>query len=265
MSCSYAMIIGAMKCGTTSLYEMLVEHPDVAGCITKEPHYFCTDKKRPYERLWEHHGDIRSYRMEGSTSYTKYPHVPGVPERIRAYGLAPKFIYVVRDPIDRIESQYNFMVHNQGKPVDSFEHPRLINCSMYYQQLREYLRVFPDRSQYLVVDFGMLTSEPKRVVDACTDFLELDPLSEIVLKSSNRTATSLSDVWIQRIGPVKNTVGRLMPDGARARIKQWLRQSTPSVKRRIAPSERIRLQEILRPDTEQFALSFNFDVSKWGF
>src|SRR5215210_1669165 len=33
-------IVGAAKCGTTSLYEYLNEHPDIYMCPVKEPHFF---------------------------------------------------------------------------------------------------------------------------------------------------------------------------------------------------------------------------------
>ena len=48
---SYAIIIGAMRSGTTSLYEMLAEHPQICPCRTKEPHFFCDEQSIPYEDL----------------------------------------------------------------------------------------------------------------------------------------------------------------------------------------------------------------------
>ena len=35
-----AMIIGAMKCGTSSLFDLLARHPCIAGSIDKEPEFF---------------------------------------------------------------------------------------------------------------------------------------------------------------------------------------------------------------------------------
>jgi len=167
---SYAIIIGAMRSGTTSLYEMLAEHPQICPCRTKEPHFFCDEQSIPYEDLWEYDETCHIYSLEASTNYAKYPMIRGVPDRIRAYGLRPKFIYLVRDPIDRIESQYSFMVNNKGKHVERFSEPRIIACSVYYLQLRQFLQVFSDRDQYLILDFESLISEPSTVLTACMTF-----------------------------------------------------------------------------------------------
>lgn len=37
---AHAIIIGAMKCGTTSLYNYLQDHPEICSAITKEPEFF---------------------------------------------------------------------------------------------------------------------------------------------------------------------------------------------------------------------------------
>jgi hypothetical protein len=43
------LIVGAPRCGTTSLYDALGRHPDVFCCPVKEPNHFCTDRSaRPW-------------------------------------------------------------------------------------------------------------------------------------------------------------------------------------------------------------------------
>jgi hypothetical protein len=244
---------------------MLIEHPRICPCRTKEPQFFCKEQTVAYEDLWEYDEDRHVYSLEASTNYTKHPMVSGVPDRIHAYGLKPKFIYLVRDPIDRIESQYNFMVNNRGVHAEEFKETRIVANSMYYMQLQQFLQVFPDRDQYLILDFDTLISEPTTVVAACMEFLGLEPPKEISEKASNRTATTVSDVLIQRTGTMKNKVGRLLSDEMRTRIKRWLRHLTPSVERHIDSAERKRLQSLLRHDIEKFGATFDVNVSKWGF
>ena len=53
-------IIGAMKCGTTSLFDFLTSHPDVCAPRNKEPHYFTRGYRMPaayYRRLFRECGD----------------------------------------------------------------------------------------------------------------------------------------------------------------------------------------------------------------
>ena len=41
---NFALIIGAMKCGTTSLYNYLAQHPEISACRKKEIGFFCYDR-----------------------------------------------------------------------------------------------------------------------------------------------------------------------------------------------------------------------------
>lgn len=101
-----------MKCGTSTLYALLAQHPQIAGALVKEPEFFCSPRKKSRYRIGRHEelwpgaapGQIR---LDGSTSYTKWPLDDGVPERMRAAGLQPRFLYIMRDPVRRIESHWD--------------------------------------------------------------------------------------------------------------------------------------------------------------
>ena len=94
-------IIGAAKCGTTSLWLYLDAHPEIAFSANKEPAFFV----RPHYR--DELGLVRGLfrpapvRGEASTVYTTHPVNSGVPERIRSLVPDAKLIYMVRDPVDR--------------------------------------------------------------------------------------------------------------------------------------------------------------------
>jgi len=108
----HAIIIGAMKSGTSSLYEYLVQHPQICACSVKEPEFFSDHQDHAvgaasYESLWDIAPNRHMWCLEGSTGYTKYPEEPSVPQNMHSYGLDPTFIYILRHPIDRIESDYN--------------------------------------------------------------------------------------------------------------------------------------------------------------
>jgi len=111
---AFVIIIGAMKCGTTTLYDNLIKHEEFCPAKDKEPHFFAKATNRftrpgRYEQLWNFQPKVHQYAIEASTGYTKYPLEAGVPQRVHAYGLKPKFIYIVRDPFMRIESEINFL------------------------------------------------------------------------------------------------------------------------------------------------------------
>lgn len=112
----YLIIIGAMKAGTTSLFHILNSHPDICGSFIKEPNFFCEPKMHRvtvdrYDDLWPDSATKPfRYLMEASACYTIPPHSASVPEAIKQSGIGVKFIYCVRDPIERIQSQLNWAI-----------------------------------------------------------------------------------------------------------------------------------------------------------
>ena len=84
---AHAMIIGAMKCGTGSLYSYLSGHPQICPAITKEPEFFSENQGHGveienYKDLFFYDDSIHKYTLDGSTGYTKYPSEPNVPKNI---------------------------------------------------------------------------------------------------------------------------------------------------------------------------------------
>lgn len=101
------IIIGAMKCGTTSLHFYLNQHPQIFMSQKKELNFF--------SRYWDFGVDWYSSKFpnkenmicgEASPSYSKFQVWPNVPQRIHAIIPHAKIIYLVRNPIERIRSQY---------------------------------------------------------------------------------------------------------------------------------------------------------------
>lgn len=268
----YVMIIGAMKSGTSSLYTYLSRHPEICPCKKKEPEFFSTHQRHGasvirYEELWNFAPSTHRYCLEASTGYTKYPFEQGVPQRIKRYGLSPKFIYIVRDPVERIESQFNFMRLSLGMSPAGFTDPRLIELSKYHQQLTEFMRVFPDRDRYLVLDFEELKMAPKRVVERCTTFLDIRSDYDFERTvPQNKTPRRKLEIWIKQIGAIKNMIGGLMSDRQRRAVKRSLGWFTPSVEYiEMNVSDRVAIRDLLRSDVAKFENEFQFDVSKWGF
>src|SRR4051812_14286994 len=106
------IIIGAQKCGTTSLHKYLHCHPEVEMSKPKELDFFAEKSTKStwfkgsewYKSCFPQ-SDAKIYG-ESSPSYTGYPIFKNVPARM--HGLIPdaKLIYLVRDPIQRVVSAY---------------------------------------------------------------------------------------------------------------------------------------------------------------
>jgi hypothetical protein len=175
-------IVGAMKCGTTSLHNYLDEHPSISMSSVKEPDIFLEpnwrDELSRYDALLDAAAPVRG---ESSTSYAKYPLFAGVPARIAAVAPRAKLVYVVRDPLSRCVSHW---VHNvaQGREqrtlaeaVRDFDDPEnsYVWSGRYATQLERFLEHFPI-DQLLVVDQGRLLKDRLSTVRQVFRFLGVD-------------------------------------------------------------------------------------------
>ncbi len=183
-------IIGAPKAGTTSLYYYLDQHPQIHMSPAKEPHFFVDPDSVPsymahhvtrlddYEKLFNSSAEARG---EASPSYAEYPRHKGAPERIKALVPSAKFIYVVRDPIERTISHYmhNVAVDGERRPLrealgdlSDLESP-YICASRYAFQLDQYLRYF-SQDRILVVDQADLLNNRHATLRELFLFLGVD-------------------------------------------------------------------------------------------
>jgi Sulfotransferase domain len=106
------LIIGAQRCGTTSLYRYLAQHPQVIGAApSKGVHYFDVNHGRSL-RWYRAHFPTRRRRDragagavtgEASPYYVFHPHGP---DRVRAAVPDARLILMLRDPVVRAFSQY---------------------------------------------------------------------------------------------------------------------------------------------------------------
>lgn len=176
------IIVGAQKCATTTLFSILTRHPDIVGSRVKEPHFFSTspDWRRElanYEALFDERPG--ALYCEASTSYTFYPHRNlEIWDDIYAYNPAMKFIYLVRNPIDRIISNYMHLVARgyTEEPIEDLvrSHPLLLDATRYASQITPYICRF-GRSRVLLIDFKDLMTRRRETLHDVTRFLGVDP------------------------------------------------------------------------------------------
>lgn len=105
-------VVGAPRCGTTSLCRYLSRNPQICFSRPKEPHYFARldhtptvdELQRDYlDRCFEHHNEKHRSVGEGSVSYL---YLPGVIERIKHFNPEARFIVLVRSPLSMLPSYH---------------------------------------------------------------------------------------------------------------------------------------------------------------
>ncbi|MCI5225191.1 MAG: sulfotransferase [Candidatus Electrothrix sp. AX2] len=203
------VIIGAQKAATTSLHFYLDQHPEIFMGSFKEPNLFLPDSEEKgayYELEPFFYGSssrlkrrrlsdeqilrrmLRGYRNERvigdvSTYYTCDPsNTVETPERM--YQLRPemRIVYSLRNPLDRIVSNYAHDVRIYGhigqQISDDFNmrirsRSHYLETSLYFKQLKRYLSFFPANQIYLLF-FEELLTHPDSTLSALAKFLQVD-------------------------------------------------------------------------------------------
>jgi hypothetical protein len=118
------LIIGVQKCGTTSLYRYLTQHPDIESACKKEIKYF---DLRPHKSLnwYRAHFPLASKRQQNLSLITgeagpDYILFPDVANHVARTLPQVKLIAIFRNPVDRAYSQYRFSTR-RGYEFASFE------------------------------------------------------------------------------------------------------------------------------------------------
>lgn len=238
-------IVGAPKAGTSSIYELLKNHPDVCMSKVKEPNYFSqkeisslykTSDYRSglleFESISQYHDlykDANKLCGEASVSYLMYPDVA---QRIKKYNPDSKIIICLRDPVERAISHYRmdrrlgFTSKSLGDIVLeasdelSVEYFQYIQGSIYSNQIDRYFDAFHEK-QLMIIEFNELLDNPEFVAKEIQVFLELPvKLNSIPHENSGFDTTNpiLSSLYKSKV--FRDTVKHLVSKNAVIKIKK---------------------------------------------
>ena len=261
-------LIGSMKSGTTYLSALLAAHPAVFMSSPKEPCYFVDPKVLrkawPYmwaSGLWQSEerylalfASARSADIiaEASTVYTQAPLFARVPERILEFNPQARFIYILRDPIERTISHYWHRVRWWGERRPLLEairtDPQYTSVSDYAKQLETYLE-HVSRSQIYVLTFESLISDPYEL-SRLYAWLGINPTFRPEVDSSSRNSSpeiveqARGLGWLDRVRKSRSysRVARRIPRPVR---KLGVRLAVRAVRPAEAPLAQLR--DYLRP------------------
>ncbi len=266
MSLPDFLIIGAMKCGTTTLQAQLAAQPGIFMTTPKEPNFFSDDDVFARGMAWYQalfaaaaQNDLKG---EASTHYTKLPTHPETLPRLLAAVPAPKLIYLIRNPVERAVSHY---IHewSQGKMADDIDaafhqHPELIDYGCYGKQLAPYVRAY-GRERILLSSLETLQSTPQMLLDQVGTFLghpgALVWHAEMAQENVSKLRTRRFPLQALLVdNPLATALRRnLVPKSIRTRIRQT-RQMTE--RPTLTPALRTRLESVFAQDHAQLCALF---------
>jgi hypothetical protein len=175
------IVIGAERCGTTSLHRYLGSHPQVFMSAKKELNFFVAERNWRRGRTWYERRfsvDV-PVRGESSPAYTAYPQFDGVPARIAGVIPSAKLVYLVRDPVERTISALHLaraLGLERRTPAEALRdadaNPYLAR-SRYATQPERYLAHFP-KAMIMMVDAHELRFGESRRCAGSSRFLNVE-------------------------------------------------------------------------------------------
>lgn len=112
----HLLVVGAQRCGTTWVHDLLAAHPDVAMArpARPEPKVFLSEEDSARGREWylkTFFGHARDERVLGEKSTSYLEHAEAADRAARVLG-EPLVLVVLRDPVRRARSHWAFSTDN---------------------------------------------------------------------------------------------------------------------------------------------------------
>jgi len=292
-------IIGAPKCGTTSLWAWLSEHPNIFMSPMKEPHFYATDLNLPnkvtsrahYENLFKEASDQHIAVGEASPSYLQSKvAVPRIEQELSK----AKYIVMVRNPVEMVYSLYEQNVFAGYELAHDFEmawrlsperragrvamvsrwgpEPRLLDyqsSGKLAEQLERLFDIVP-RERVLVLVLDDLRENPRREYLKVLDFLGVpdDGRQEFPVKNpAKEPRWPILQKMIHLVGRASRRTKRLLHIPANRRTGILEAMININAKYRSRPPMPMQLRKELigyfRPDVEKLGRLIGRDFSHW--
>ena len=281
-----AFLLGAPKCGTTWLANVLTQHPEICVSNPKEPNIvashkgtFGRDESKPD---WEKYADCFTgdgLRIDCSVHAMACPIAPS---RVANNWPDARLIICLRDPVSRTVSHWNMVLDSEadrkyGTDWSNFEEAwadsRLSVDSFYGAAIARWLEHF-DRDSILLIEANQMRHNPSGVLEDVCNHLSVTPHSFDfdLVKNANR-ATDRRTITV--MGRIFRFAVKLIPNFIKSPIVKGLQSRNFDVyalpvlsvkskqKRNITEEQRALLAPDINADLKLLEESTGFDSSKW--
>lgn len=182
------IIIGAARCGTSSLWANLAEHPKIVppnpqsflqfASNHKEIHFF--DREHKWKKGVDFYRSFfigppqQFYYFESTPNYL---YMPRVPERVKEILPKAKFIVMLRNPVDRAWSHFSNWQRKHAWKESMLYDPNceILKKGIYHEQLARWFELF-DRSQFLIIRSEDYFANEIRIIKEAMAFVGVEPV-----------------------------------------------------------------------------------------
>ena len=237
-------VLGAMKCGTTTLHGLLAAHPHVFTAKEKDLRFFDDDTyyNRGLDRyLRDHFRGAAGFKARGEATASYLASGRKARDRIRRdLGKDLRFVVILRDPVKRAWSHY---LHQRRYCVETESFERALELEpnrlsvgrpagityfrdgLYAHQLRVWFEAFP-REHFLVLLTQDLGERPGAVARQVFAFLDVDP--DVELPTPSRANVCGASRYprlaaaLNRPGAIMATLKHVVPYRTRQRVRKLI-------------------------------------------
>ncbi|MEO1400338.1 MAG: sulfotransferase domain-containing protein [Cyanobacteria bacterium J06635_1] len=280
---NFCLIIGTQKGGTTSLFSYLSQHPQISASRIKETNFFSKDREwdkgiEYYESLWQWNPQKHQIALEASPDYTRSLLVSKkVIQRLKATNSKFRFIYILRDPLQKIESMrkqgiyqgwYSRFLAQETPTTVPME---VIERIRYATIVDKFVDEFSRESILLLKTENLsLKDKPVAVMDDVCKFLEIDPLFRFSLDKIHNSQNSYRNdtLWhalrtSNYLSPLKNLFPEAIKNNARNMLTHAMIKRDKAVPPLTKAQKKFILtalgNELIRLETD-----YSFDTSNWA-
>ncbi len=232
MSVVNLFVIGVKKAGTSWLYYLLDQHPDVFMSEVKELYFFGEHSLDDLDAYHRHFPLEENYAYFGEATVT-YFRDKAIAHAIRDYSPEAKVLAIVRDPIERSLSQFRYhkqlgVLPEEATLVDVFADAsfQLLEDSHYEQTLPAWREVFGD-AQFRVVSLEDATAAPDMQWRDLQAFLDLDPvpLPDLSARPKNPTGgATFRRLYRHTVHPIKQRFPGVYEQMLESSAVRWAKQ-----------------------------------------
>jgi hypothetical protein len=271
--------IGAQKCASSWLYDILADHPEAALSDKKELDFFSYRYEQGYAWYEQQFQGKPDAKAVGEIS-PSYFNEASVPERAKLYSPDLRILLSLRDPVERALSQHRHLVRIGTVPGPDYrfekalaDNPSYIEQGLYATHLARWLTCFP-RNQVLVILMEDIKDDPGATARRVYEFLgiSVDHQSAALNEKSNpsyvvRSRGLDSVVCSLRgtarklgLGPVWRGFGRL---GLQRLYRNLNRQPSNAIIPDTAPETLGRLRQSFEANILELQDMLGRDLGKW--
>ena len=277
------IVIGAPKCGTTSLHNYLLKHPSIHLPKNKELHFFAYKDKLP---KYNGTGDMESahikYAITNNLEYFEqfskeknimngeiaphYLHLENSAKNIFEHNPKMKIIAILRDPVERAFSNYRHNV-KMNRETETFakalqlEDKRIENgwgpawryktVGLYHKHLSKYFTYF-DKNSILIIDYKDFSKKPNIILNKIFHFLQVEKIS--IDTSTKYNVTEKKYNWLEKFLKGNNSLKRIARSTFPKRNRKWIKRKLNQLNQK-STSDNIPLNE-----QKKLRLEFQEDI-----